>query len=295
MAHTLEALVEELAQRLDAAGLFFGHGTDNADDEAAWLVAHVAGIDLAEIDELPWQALLEAACERRARELVQRRIETRRPLAYLINEAWFAGQRFYVDERVIVPRSHLGEWIPDRFEPWVASDGVSRILDLCTGSGCIAIACALAFPEAVVDAADLSADALEVAAINVGNAGLGSRVTLHRGDLFEAVGDARYDLIVCNPPYVSSAIMQDLPDEYCFEPRLAFEGGVLGLDLIDRILAVAPRHLKPGGALVMEPGSAGPAVQERYPDLSLNWLSVSGGDDLVFEVSRESLLSAAGG
>ncbi len=289
MTVSLERLVEEVAARLESADLFYGHGTDNPRDEAAWLVAHVADIDLAEVDDLPWERQLGADVQRRARELAERRIASRRPLAYLINEAWFAGLKFHVDERVIVPRSHLGEWIPDRFEPWIRPGEAGRILDLCTGSGCIAIAAAMAFPEAQVDAADLSAEALEVAEINVRNYRLEQRVRLCRGDLFDAVGDSRYDLILCNPPYVASAVMAELPAEYGFEPPLAFDGGALGLDLIDRILADAPRHLEPGGSLIVEPGTAGPAAQARYPELPLNWLSVSSGDELVFEISTAAL------
>ncbi len=289
MSVSMERLVEELAARLGSADLFYGHGTDNPQDEAAWLVAHAADIDLAEVDDLPWERELGAHVQRRARELAERRIASRRPLAYLINEAWFAGLKFHVDERVIVPRSHLGEWIPDRFEPWIRPGEAGRILDLCTGSGCIAIAAAMAFPEAQVDAADLSAEALEVAEINVRNYRLEQRVRLCRGDLFDAVGDSRYDLILCNPPYVASAVMAELPAEYGFEPPLAFDGGALGLDLIDRILADAPRHLEPGGSLIVEPGTAGPAAQARYPELPLNWLSVSSGDELVFEISTAAL------
>lgn len=289
MTMTFLALVEQCEWSMKAAELHFGHGTDNAFDEAAWLVAHAVGFDLASDDELPWDRLLSDDEAGRAAQLLKARLDTRKPLAYLINEAWFAGERFYVDERVIIPRSHLGDWIQDRFVPWIDPESVGSILDLCTGSGCIAVALARHFPDSEVTATDLSADALEVARRNVLDHDLESRVRLRRGDLFEPVADCRFDLIVCNPPYVSDQIMAELPEEYGFEPYMAFAGGVDGLDLLRRIIEGAPHHLTPGGVLVVEAGSAGPELDKRFPWLPFTWLATGDSDEVLFLLTREQL------
>lgn len=286
---TLLDLVERCEWSMRSAGLHFGHGTDNAFDESAWLVAHVLGIDLSNDDDLPWQRQVTEDEVEAAVTLLKMRLDTRRPLAYLINEAWFAGERFYVDERVIVPRSHLGEWIREQFRPWVNPKNVATALDLCTGSGCIAIALAKNFPQARVIGTDLSADALEVASRNVRDHQLESRVSFRRGDLFDPVDTERFDLIVSNPPYVSDAHMRELPEEYRFEPTIAFAGGDSGLDLIDRILAGAASHLHDDGLLVVEAGSAGPALESRYPKVPFTWLSVGDHDTVVFMLDREVL------
>lgn len=284
---TLEQAAGAVARRLVEAGLFFGHGTDNAWDEAVWLVLHAAGGDpgAAEPD---WARALDAGQAAAVEALVAERIATRRPLAYLINEAWFAGERFYVDERAIVPRSFLGEWIPERFEPWIDSDRVARIADLCTGGGCIAVALALAFPGAAVAATDLSAEALEVAAINVERHGVGERVSLHHGDLFADL-EGRFDLIVCNPPYVADERMNELPREYGFEPQMAFRGGGEGLDIVTRILRGAGGYLAPGGTLVVEAGTAGPALERRFPVVPFTWLSTATEEQAVFLMKAEEL------
>ncbi|HSW52722.1 MAG TPA: 50S ribosomal protein L3 N(5)-glutamine methyltransferase, partial [Sulfuricaulis sp.] len=221
--------------------------------------------------------------------LATARIHTRRPLAYLLKEAWFAGRKFYVDERVIVPRSLTGEFIAEQFQPWIDPGRVRRILDLCTGSGCMAVACARAFPRARVDAADLSGEALAVARINVKRHRLGRRVQLLRSDLFNSLQGRNYDVIVTNPPYVARAEMKTLPREYRHEPELALVSGRDGLDAIARILADAPRHLNPGGILVGEVGNSAPTLQKKFPSVPFVWLTTSTGDESVFLLTAEEL------
>lgn len=287
-------LVEWAGQRLKEAGVALGQGTAVYRDEAAWLVLWAAGLPLDDpdaVNDMP----LSAGRARRARELVERRIRSRLPTAYLTGEAWFAGLAFAVDERVIIPRSHLGEWIVEGFSPWLAPGSVGSALDLCTGSGCIAVALAMAFPEARVDAVDISAQALEVARVNVDRYGLSGRVSLLQGDLFAPVAGRRYDLIVTNPPYVGARAMAALPPEYRSEPRIALEAGDDGLALVRRILAEAPRHLREGGYLALEAGSAAPAVQATWAHLPLTWLASDSEDEHpVLLASHAALLNAAG-
>ncbi|MHB8536236.1 MAG: 50S ribosomal protein L3 N(5)-glutamine methyltransferase [Sulfuricaulis sp.] len=275
-------------RRFGEAGLYFGHGTDNALDEAAWLVGSALQLAPHELDE--HLADEPTAAQRDAiRALAQHRIATRRPLAYLLKEAWFAGLKFYVDERVIVPRSLTAEFIQEQFQPWIEIAQVHRILDLCTGSGCMAVALAYAFPGTRVDATDISSDALAVARINVENHGMGERLRLIRSDLFSVLKNERYDLIVTNPPYVARAEMQTLPLEYRHEPALALESGATGLDAIVRILARAPEQLNPGGMLVAEVGNSGVVLQEKFPAVPFTWLTTSSGDESVFLLTREQL------
>ena len=270
---TLADWVGQVERQLVDAELFFGHGTDSAFDEAAWLVMSAAGIDPG-AEPVDWQQALSDAQQSAVKQLAERRIETRKPLAYLVKQAWFAGHEFYIDERAIIPRSHLGEWIPDRFEPWLGRTPVKAVLDLCTGSGCIAVAVALAFPEAEVDAVDISTAALEVAAINIEQHALGQRIRLLQGDLFHAIPEAvRYDLIICNPPYVSDQSMASLPPEHFFEPRLALAGGRDGLGFVHRVLTEARRHLKKTGRLFVEAGSAAAAVEKTWPNVPFTWLA----------------------
>jgi len=261
---TLAELIERTAARFARAPLFYGHGTDNARDEAAWLVLRGLG--------LPFGSDLTRAVQPAEAEgieaLAARRIGERTPVAYLLQEAWLAGQSFYVDERVIVPRSHIAELLR---EPFVARRGVARVLDLCTGSGCLAVLAARAFPGAQVDAADISPAALAVARKNVARHRLGRRVHVRRSDLFAGLGGARYDLILTNPPYVSARAMDELPPEYRHEPRLALAGGRDGLDLVARILAAAPVHLTSDGLLLCEVGDGRAAVQRRFARLQLGW------------------------
>ena len=257
---TLRELIDRTATRLAAAPLSYGHGTDNPRDEAAWLVLRALG--------LPFDADLGQPATDLARieELTRRRVDERVPVAYLLNEAWLAGQPFYVDKRVIVPRSHIAELLPGlkRRRP-------QRILDLCTGSACLAILAARAFPAALVDAVDISPGALAVARKNIARHRLGRRVRLSRSDLFNGVAGERYDLILSNPPYVSAAAMAKLPQEYRHEPRLALAGGADGLDLVARMLAEAPAYLEAGGLLLCEVGDGRAAVKRRFPRLQLAW------------------------
>ncbi|MHB8668888.1 MAG: 50S ribosomal protein L3 N(5)-glutamine methyltransferase [Burkholderiales bacterium] len=275
-------------RRFEEAGLYFGHGTDNALDEAAWLVGSALHLPPHDLDE-HLEDELSAAQRDAVRALAQARLTSRRPLAYLLKEAWFAGLKFYVDERVLVPRSLTAEFITERFQPWIDPARAHRILDLCTGSACMAVALAYAFPHARVDAADISPDALAVARINVENHGMGERMRLLRSDLFSALKDERYDLIVTNPPYVAHAEMEDLPPEYRHEPALALESGSEGLDAVMRILAQAPQHLNPGGILVAEVGNSGVTLQEKFPSVPFTWLTTSSGDESVFLLTREQL------
>ncbi len=288
---TLDDMVAQVESKLANAGLFFGHGTDNALDEAVWLVLAAGGFDVGD-SEPPWESTLREQQIQDIQKLLERRLTTRQPLAYLINRAWFAGHEFFIDQRAIVPRSHIGEWIPDRFEPWLPTDDVTSILDLCTGSGCIAVALALAFPEARVDATDLSGAALEVAAINAKRHEVTDRVRLLQGDLFSAVQDQRYDLIVCNPPYVSNELMRGLPEEYRFEPELAFTGGIKGLDFIERLLREVSNHLTPQGLLIVEAGSAQSAVEDAYPNLPFMWLMSQSEEAVVFALTAGELTAS---
>lgn len=280
-------------RRFDKGKLYFGHGTDNARDEAVWLVISTLHIPYDGLDAQAGRQL-DATEQNAIRDLVEARLSTRKPLAYLLHEAWFAGLKFYVDERVIVPRSLIGDFIPEQFQPWIDPARVHRILDLCTGSGCIAIAAAVAFPQAQVDGADLSADALAVAQINVERHGLGARVHLVQSDLFQGLAGRRYDLILTNPPYVEAADMATLPDEYRHEPTLALASGKQGLDAILQILAHAPAHLQPGGVLVAEVGNSHVALVERFPEIPFVWLTSASGDESVFLLSAEELIRHAG-
>ncbi len=275
-------------RRFAKAKLYFGHGTDNARDEAVWLVIAALHIPYDGLDAQAGRLLSEAE-QKAVRELAGLRVSTRKPLAYLLHEAWFAGLKFYVDERVLVPRSLIGDFIHDRFQPWIDPARVHRILDLCTGSGCIAIAAAYAFPQAQVDGADISADALAVARINVEQHGLGERVRLVQSDLYRGLGGRRYDLILTNPPYVDAADMAALPDEYRHEPGVALASGEQGLDAILHILAHAPAHLEAGGTLIAEVGNSHVALAARFPEVPFVWLTSASGDESVFLLSAGEL------
>jgi len=300
---TLRALLEQSVERFEEAGLSYGHGTTNALDEAAWLILHALGYPLNELNP-HLDEPLDATRWRKARTLVDRRIRTRRPAAYLLKEAWLGPHRFYVDERVIVPRSFIAELLLKWGRtPFPASrDGVPpngkwgtspfSVLDMCTGSGCLAILAALAFGEAQVDAADLSDDALAVARINVASYGLEERVHLVKSDLFAALGGRAYDLVVSNPPYVKAASMRTLPDEYRREPEMALASGRDGLDHTRTILAQARRHLNPGGRLVVEIGHNRKALERAYPQFAFEWPATSAGPGFVFALDREQLPGA---
>lgn len=276
----LHELILRTEKKLKAARLHYGHGTDNPRDEAAFLV--LRGL------KLPFDADLDQTVEpRRVEELVKKRIEERTPVAYLLNEAWLSGVPFYVDRRVIIPRSHIAELLPAGLEPWLAR-APARILDLCTGSGCLAILAARAFPLALVDASDLSTAALAVARRNVSRHRLEKRIHTVRSDLFSSLGRKRYDLIVANPPYVTSAAMRRLPAEYRHEPGLALAAGRNGLDVVARILSETEKHLTQRGVLVCEVGDGRSAVEKAWPRAELYWPR-----DEVFIAGRDVLASAA--
>jgi len=276
----LGELILQTEKRFRAARLHYGHGTDNPHDEAAFLVLRGLG--------LPFDTDLgQAADPSRVEGLIRRRIRERTPVAYLLSEAWLSGVPFYVDRRVIIPRSHIAELLPSGVEPWLARPP-ARILDLCTGSGCLAVLAARAFPLALIDASDLSTAALAVARRNVSRHGLEKRISTARSDLFSSLGKKRYDLIVTNPPYVTSAAMRRLPAEYRHEPGLALAAGRKGLDVVDRILAAAPTHLSSRGVLVCEVGDGRSAVEKAWPRAELYWPR-----DEVFIAGRDVLASAA--
>ncbi len=286
---TLRDWLRHAVSRFHEAGLFFGHGTHNAYDEAAYLILHSLHLPADHLDPFLDARLLPAEAERLA-GVLRRRIEERMPAPYLTGEAWLRGYRFRVDERVIVPRSFLAPMILEQFQPWLAAPDKTRAaLDLCTGSGCLAILLAEAFPHAGVDAVDLSADALEVAAGNVADYGLEERVRLHRGDLFAPLGNATYDLIVANPPYVNAASVAALPPEFRHEPALALGSGEDGLDAARAILREAGRHLYPGGLLAVEIGHNRAALEAAFPELDFTWPQIEGGEDTVFLLTREQL------
>lgn len=275
--------------RFNEAKLHFGHGSDNAFDEAAYLILATLHLPIDRLEPFLDASLTHGEAEDVLRT-VERRVRERIPAAYLTREAWLAGHSFYVDERVIVPRSFIAELLGEQLAPWIEdADAVSDALDLCTGSGCLAILAALAFPNARIDAADLSRDALDVAARNVADYGLGERIALIESDLFAALAGRTYDLIVSNPPYVDAESVAALPPEYRAEPALALGSGADGLDAARRILAAAKAHLKPGGLLVVEIGHNRAALEAAFPALPFVWLDTSSGDQFVFLLRREDL------
>ena len=278
------------ASRFNAAGLFFGHGTDNALDEALHLVLHALHLP-PDLPTVYRDCRLTAGERVVVTELVERRIRERKPAAYLTQRSWFAGLEFYVNEDVLVPRSPLAELIEAGFDPWIDADGVGRLLDLCTGSGCIGIAAAVYLPHVEVDLADISAAALRVAEKNIENHGLMDRVRVVESDLFSALDGRRYDVIVSNPPYVGAEELQSLPEEYRQEPALGLAGGESGLDLALRILRDAPSYLNPEGILVVEVGSSGAELTRRFPDLPFLWLEFERGGEGVCLLNRDQLIS----
>jgi ribosomal protein L3 glutamine methyltransferase len=287
---TLIELVRRAARLLKQSGVAFGHGTTNASDEAAWLVLWRLGVPLDQLDEVGGMAVSPQQRDD-VLELIEERIGSRKPAAYLTREAWLQGVPFYVDERVIVPRSFIAELIVDgSLAPWL-SDATRRVLDLCTGNGSLAVLAALAWPEVTVDAADISLAALEVAKINVDKHALATRIRLVESDALESV-PGPYDLMLCNPPYVNAVSMAQLPAEYLAEPVLALAGGADGMDFVRGLLRQAAAHLNAQGVLVLEIGNERAHFEAAFPRLEALWLATSAGEDQVLLLTRESLASA---
>ncbi len=293
---TLLDFVRYAVSRFNAAKLVFAHGTTDPVAEAAFIVCEVLGLHPDQFE--PFAAARVTAHEGgKILDVIERRITTRKPAAYLVNRIYMRGLPFYVDERVIVPRSFIGELLEQHFS---GDDGsliddpsdAAAVLDLCTGSGCLAILASRSFPNAQIDAVDLSKDALDVAARNVADYGLEERITLYKGDLFKPLGDTRYDLIISNPPYVDAQGMADLPRECRFEPKMAFDGGADGLDIVRRILNEAAAHLGPQGGLLCEIGRGRELVEAAFPQLPLLWLDTEDSDGEVFWVSAGDLARA---
>lgn len=286
---TLRDLMRFTVSRFTEAGLFFGHGSDNAWDEAAYLLLHTLHLPIDRLDPF-MDARLTREERAIALRIVERRINERVPAAYLTREAWLGDYRFYVDERVIVPRSHIAELLREQLSPWIDDPwAVGRVLDLCTGSACLAILAAEAFPEAKIDAIDLSPDALAVAKRNVDDYDLSSRITLIESDAFAGVQGQRYDVIISNPPYVNAESMTALPEEYRREPQLALASGSDGLDFTRIILREAGEHLNPEGVLIVEIGHNRDVLEQAFPDTPFTWLDTSAGDRYVFLLRRSEL------
>ncbi len=287
---TIRDVLRFAISRFNEAGLFFGHGTTNAHDEAAYLTLYALHLPPGVLD--PYlDARLTRSETAAALALITRRIRDRVPAAYLTHEAWLGEYKFFVDQRVIVPRSFIAALLMEQLSPWIQDPSkIQRGLDLCTGSGCLAILMALAFSYATIDAADISKEALEVVHINVSDYGLSDQIRLLSSDLFNALRGERYDLIVSNPPYVDSESMETLPVEYLHEPRIALAGGEDGLDYVRTILRDAPTHLNPGGLLIVEIGHNRLELEIAYPDIPFTWLNTHGDDEHVFLLTREQLI-----
>ncbi|MBS1230551.1 MAG: protein-(glutamine-N5) methyltransferase, ribosomal protein L3-specific [Proteobacteria bacterium] len=287
---TLRDLMRFSVSRFSEAGLFFGHGSDNAWDESAYLLLHTLHLPLDRLEPL-MDARLTSDERAAVLRIIKRRITERLPAAYLTNEAWLGDYRFYVDQRVIVPRSHIAELLHEQLSPWIDDPwAVGRVLDLCTGSGCLAILAAQAFPEAQVDAVDLSPDALAVARRNVDDYQLAERLRLVESNAFAGIAGERYDVIISNPPYVNAESMATLPDEYRREPELALASGEDGLDFVRIILKEAADHLNPKGVLIVEIGNNQSELERAFPEIPFTWLDTAAGDQFVFMLHREDLI-----
>jgi ribosomal protein L3 glutamine methyltransferase len=282
-------LLRYAVTRFNGAKLFFGHGSAEAFDEAAYLILHTLKLPLDKLEPFLDARLLQDEVLQ-VLSVIERRVNERVPAAYITNEAWLGSYNFYVDERVLVPRSFIAELIPHRFSPWVSDpDAVENVLELCTGSGCLAIMLADAFPNAVVDAIDISKDALAVAERNIRDYKLEGRVNPVESDLYENVPFKKYDLIVTNPPYVNADSMDKLPPEYLREPQIALAGGADGMDLVRKIVDGAAERLTPEGVLVVEIGNEREFAEAAFGQLGLTWLSTSIGDDAVFLLTADQL------
>ncbi|MGV3681499.1 MAG: 50S ribosomal protein L3 N(5)-glutamine methyltransferase [Acidovorax sp.] len=292
---TVGAVVQSAAAVLDSAGLSFGHGTANAHDEAAWLVLWRLGLplssDLSDAPDAVGAQGVTAEQLAQVQALLQERIATRKPAAYLTHEAWLQGVSFYVDERAIVPRSFIAELLADGSVDEFLSDQTHRVLDLCTGNGSLAVLAAMAWPEISVTGADISADALEVARINVDRHGLQDRVTLQLSDGLSAL-PGPWDLILCNPPYVNAGSMAQLPAEYRAEPELALAGGADGMDFVRQLLKDAPSRMSENAVLLLEIGNERAHFEAAFPNLPVYWIDTSAGEDQVLLVTREALVQS---
>ncbi len=286
---TLRDVLRFAVTRFNEAEVFFGHGQVDAFEEASFLVMRSLKLPLERLDVFLDAYLTHGEINTLLQQIDQR-VRKRVPAAYILKEAWLQGLRFYVDERVIIPRSFIGELLKDELAPWIEQpDGALDILDLCTGSGCLAVLAAEVFPNARVEGADISKDALAVAKKNIGDYGLDARVRLTESDLFAGLGNRRYDVILCNPPYVPDASMQKLPKEYTHEPDLALAGGSDGMKVIKRLLREARGHLKRGGLIFVEVGGERATVEKQFKDVPMTWLTTSAGDDMVFMCRQEEL------
>ncbi len=285
---TARELIELAEDKFKHAELHYGHGTDSAGSDAFYLVMCASGLAF-DCDEAELDKPLENTTCQSVKRLIEQRVEKLIPVAYLVNRAWFAGHEFYVDQRVLIPRSPLAELINARFQPWIESEKVKRILDIGTGSACIPIACAYAFPAASIDAIDIDDAALQVAEMNVLKHALQDRISLIRSDLFNSLGSTSYDIIICNPPYVGSEEMQTLPAEYTHEPVQALETAEQGLALVARILDQASNFLADKGILIVEVGNSQQLLIERYPELPFTWLEFEQGGEGVFLLNKDEL------
>ena len=286
---TIRDLLRYAVSRFTQEKLFFGHGTDNAYDEAVYLILHTLSLPIDRLDPFLDAKLLPSEITQ-VLSIIERRITERIPAAYLTHEAWLQDYSFYVDRGVIVPRSFIAELIVEQFAPWINNpDNISNILELCTGSGCLAIMMADQFPNAHIDAVDLSATALNIAHTNINRYDMEERIRLYHADLYDGIPDKRYQLIVSNPPYVNQQSMNKLPPEYLAEPSMALAGGLDGMDIVRRIVKMAGQRLTDDGLLIIEIGNEAEHAIAAFPELELTWLSTSGGDDRVFLLTAEQL------
>jgi ribosomal protein L3 glutamine methyltransferase len=286
---TIQDMIRFAMTEFNKHDLFYGHGTESSLDDAVALILTSLSLP-PDLDALYFQTHLLPHEKKLLLERIERRIATKEPVAYLISEIYFAGFNFYIDKRVLIPRSPIAEIIEEEFSPWIDAEKVERILDIGTGSGCIAIASALFFPEAIVDAVDISPDALAVAKINLDRYDLGEQLNLIQSDLFEKLSPAdKYDVIIANPPYVPSSSMETLPAEYLHEPASALDGGADGLKIVDKILAQAIDYLTPHGILIIEVGEAQIYLEAKYPGVPFTWLQFTRGGDGIFLLTREEL------
>lgn len=288
---TIRDFMRWAVSRFNEASLFYGHGTDSAWDEAAALILHTLHLS-HQVDHSILDARLTSAEREAVYKIIKRRVAERIPVPYLTHEAWFGGLSFYVDERVLIPRSPIAELIGTEFSPWVDMNAVHSILDLCTGSGCIAIACAKQFPHCEIDASDISIEALAVAKMNVVRHGVEDQVHLHQSDLFNGLPQKSYDLIVSNPPYVDAEDMAMLPPEFLHEPKLGLESGPDGLKATMHILQQAGQYLSPKGVLIVEVGNSEYALTEKFPEIPFTWLEFENGGGGVFMLTAKQLADA---